>query len=71
MNERTLNIEGMSCEHCVQAVKKALSKLKLNVKGVKVGSAEIEYDENMVTENDLKNAVEQAGYKLVQIRSGM
>ena len=32
MKQETLKIEGMSCGHCVMAVKKELSKLE-NVKG--------------------------------------
>ena len=65
MTTKKLNIEGMSCQHCVHAVKSELSKLDLNVKDVQIGSAEIEYDEQKIKENDLKDAVENAGYKLV------
>ncbi len=64
MTTKKLNIEGMSCEHCVRAVKSELAKLDINVKDVKIGLAEVEYDENKIKESDLKNAVENAGYKL-------
>jgi len=60
-------IEGMSCEHCIMAVRKELSKMDLNLIDVKIGSAEIEYDENKITAVDLTNAVNEAGYKLVGI----
>ena len=65
MTTKKLNIEGMSCEHCVHAVKSELSKLNINVKDVKIGSAEVEYDEQKVKDSDLKTAVENAGYKLI------
>ena len=65
MTAKKLNIEGMSCEHCVHAVKSELSKLDINVKDVQIGSAEVEYDELKIKENDLKTAVENAGYKLI------
>ena len=65
MTAKKLNIEGMSCQHCVHAVKSELSKLDINVKDVQIGSAEIEYDEQKIKENDLKTAVENAGYKLI------
>jgi copper chaperone len=64
MTTKKLNILGMSCQHCVNAVKNELSKLDLKVKDVKIGSAEVEYDENKITENTLKEAIETAGYKL-------
>jgi copper chaperone len=62
---KKLNIEGMSCQHCVNAVKSELSKLDLKVKDVKIGSAVVEYDENEITENQLKEAIEFAGFKLI------
>lgn len=66
MNKEQLKIEGMSCEHCVMAVRKELSKLELNLIDVKVGSANVEYDENKISDIDLSNAIEEAGYKLVE-----
>jgi len=65
MKTDKLKIEGMSCLHCVMAVKKELSKLNISVKDVQIGSADIEYDETKVTRNDIEKAVEEAGYKVV------
>jgi len=65
MKNEVIKIEGMSCEHCVMAVRKELSKLDLNLKDVKIGSAEVEYDENKVKNSDIEKAIEEAGYKLV------
>jgi len=61
INEK-IKIEGMSCGHCVMAVKKELSKLSLRVKNVSIGSAEVEYDETKVTSDDIEKAITKAGY---------
>jgi len=61
INEK-IKIEGMSCGHCVMAVKKELSKLSLRVKDVSIGSAEVEYDETKVTSDDIEKAITKAGY---------
>ena len=66
MNKEKLKIEGMSCEHCVMAVRKELTKLSLNLKDVKIGFAEIEYDENKIGKNELASAIDEAGFKLVE-----
>ena len=62
--EKILNVEGMSCNHCVAAVKKALE----NVDGVKEADvnledkkAEVKLDKE-VSEEVLVKAVEDAGY---------
>jgi copper chaperone CopZ len=46
MKSEKIQIKGMSCMHCVKAVKDELSKLNINIKNVGVGSAEVEYDES-------------------------
>lgn len=65
MKNETLKIEGMSCSHCVMAVKKQLAMLPVTTLEVGIGSARVEYDENKVTREDLKKAVNEAGYKVV------
>ena len=65
MKSETIKIEGMSCQHCVMAVKKELSKLDLKVNDVQIGSASIEFDENKISQADIDKAVEEAGFKTV------
>jgi copper chaperone len=66
MKTADLKIEGMSCNHCVMAVKKELSKLdNVKVEDVQIGSAKLEYDENKVDTKAFANAIEEAGYKLL------
>lgn len=65
MKTETLKIEGMSCSHCVMHVKKELSRLDINIRDVQIGTAEVEYDENRITRDDLKKAVTEAGYRVI------
>ncbi len=65
MTEKTLNVEGMSCGHCKAAVEEELN----NLSGVEYsnadfekGTVEVRYDDTKVTDEDLKRAVEEAGY---------
>jgi copper ion binding protein len=62
-----LSIDGMSCEHCVKQVIKALEevagvkKAKVNLKAK---SAEVDHGD-AVTLDALKAAVSEAGYSVV------
>jgi copper chaperone len=63
MNRTTLKIEGMSCGHCVKAVKTALEALDgVTVESVSVGAATVAYDPAVATPEKLAEAVNDAGY---------
>ena len=65
MIEKTLNVEGMSCGHCKAAVEGELNKLSGVMKAnadIERGTVEVSYDEGTVTTEDLKGAIEEAGY---------
>ncbi len=65
MAEANLKIEGMSCQHCVMRVKKAVDQLPgVSKADVNVGTARITYDESRVKKEELEQAVEKAGYKV-------
>lgn len=65
MQKTSLKIEGMSCQHCVMRVKKAVDELAgVSHAEVGVGTAEITYDESKIKQHDLEQAVEKAGYKI-------
>ena len=65
MTEKTFNVPDMSCGHCKAAVEGELNKLsgvkKANA-DVEKGTVEVSYDEGTVTTEDLKGAIEEAGY---------
>ncbi len=60
----TLAIRGMSCDHCVAAVRKSLSALGVTVHEVTVGRAVIEANPDDVTMAQLSTAIEEAGFTL-------
>ena len=65
MIEKNFKIDGMSCEHCVKAVNKELSNLKLNSYDVEIGLAKITYEETIVEESEIIEAIKEAGYEVV------
>jgi len=65
MSETVIKIEGMSCQHCVMRVKKALDGIAgITEANVTIGSASIKYDESKVKMEDIYSAVGKAGYKV-------
>ncbi|MHB8905565.1 MAG: heavy-metal-associated domain-containing protein [Melioribacteraceae bacterium] len=66
MTTQEFKIEGMSCGHCVMAVKKELSKLNLESADVQIGSAKVNFDETKVNSSAIENAITEAGYKVVK-----
>ncbi len=62
-----IKIQGMSCQHCVMSVTKALGSIP-GVKNLKVdlvkGEASFENTQNVAPEN-IRKAVEEAGYAVV------
>jgi len=67
MTDKTFNVEGMSCAHCKAAVEEklnGLSSVERSNADFERGTVEVRYDESRVTDGDIKNAVEEAGYTL-------
>lgn len=66
MATQTLQIDGMSCGHCVKAVTMALQDLPgVEVRDVTVGSATIETADDVVAPAQLAQAIADAGFTLV------
>jgi copper chaperone len=59
-------IEGMSCQHCVMAVKKEFNKLEAKDYKVEIGLVEIDLEKNNLTREQIKQAIEKAGYIVVE-----
>ena len=69
MKTAELKIEGMSCGHCVMAVRKELGKLNdVVVDEVQIGSARVTLDETKVAFDKLHQAVEKAGYRVISVQ---
>ncbi len=68
MKKAVLKIEDMTCEHCKNAVTKAISGVegvsKVNV-DLKKNQAEFEYDPETLDFDSIREAVEEAGYSVM------
>jgi copper chaperone len=65
MTETRFEVTGMSCGHCKAAVEGELNKLsgvKMANADIERGTVEVAYDGGKVTTEDLKGAIEEAGY---------
>ena len=63
MNTLEIEIEGMSCNHCVAAVTEALGELPgVTVDNVRIGEAQVSYHPDQVSPDQIVPAVEDAGY---------
>lgn len=63
---KTIKVQGMSCQHCAMAVTKALRELD-GISQVKIDleAGEATYDEAQpVDDAAIKAAIEKAGYKV-------
>ena len=64
MKHLKLEVSGMSCGHCVSAVRDALGAIPgVKVDSVSVGSASVTYDESKTNVGELVDAVADAGYE--------
>lgn len=66
MKEINYKILGMSCNHCVMAVKKELSKLAVNSFDVEIGAVKIVYGQDNPDENEIVAAIEEAGFRVAK-----
>ena len=66
MKTTRLDIRGMSCSHCVNAVTTALQNrpgVRAATVHLQEGAAEVEFDETRVSPEQLVEAVEEEGYE--------
>lgn len=65
MQEVTLNVQGMSCGHCVNSIEGNVGDLK-GVESVKVhldtGKVDVAFDSNIVSLNQITDVIEEQGY---------
>ena len=62
-----LKVKGMSCQHCVMSVTKALNQLE-GIQNIQLDLAkgEVQFDNTKeVASNRIEKAVEDAGYEVV------
>lgn len=68
MTNKTLNVKGMSCGHCVNSIEKSVGKLN-GVEMVKVhlqdGKVDITFNPDKVGLKDITEVMEEQGYDVV------
>ncbi len=63
MERVELTIEGMTCEHCVRAVRQRLQQTDgVEVEQVAVGAATIRMDSSRVSMEGIEDAIADEGY---------
>lgn len=71
MSRTTLSIDGMSCSHCVSGVRRALEGVPgVTVEEVEIGTARVGYDDAQVRVEQIRDAVEEEGYAVRDVRVG-
>ncbi|MBI2630109.1 heavy-metal-associated domain-containing protein [Candidatus Pacearchaeota archaeon] len=64
INKKIFKIEGMHCDSCAKIIEMELEGKVKNARiDSKTGIAEIEFDENKISENEIRKIIEKAGYK--------
>ena len=65
MTEKTLKVPDMSCSHCKAAVEGELNRLsgvERSNADIEKGTVDVSYDESRVGNEQLVEAIEEAGY---------
>ncbi len=65
MTDKTFKVPDMSCGHCKAAVEGELNKLsgvEHSNADFEEGVVEVRYDDGRVTTDELRGAIEEAGY---------
>jgi copper chaperone len=66
MTNITLNVQGMSCGHCVNSVEGAVKSLGASAKvDLASDSVTVDFDETNVSLTTIKEAIEDQGYEVV------
>jgi len=66
MKEKVFNVSGMSCNHCVMAVKEAAEEIEGVVSAdvnLEQGTAKVTFSDD-VAENSIVEAIEEEGFKV-------
>ncbi|NLI92459.1 MAG: copper chaperone CopZ [Peptococcaceae bacterium] len=67
MEKTVLNVEGMSCNHCVNSIQKAVgalegvSKVDVDLAGKTVS---VEYEKEKITVETIKETIDDQGYEV-------
>ena len=64
---KILNVDGITCEHCVDTIKEAVGMLSWGFSvdvDIEKKQVVVEFDEKMAKPEDLIDKIEEAGFKV-------
>ncbi|MCR8656449.1 copper ion binding protein [Paenibacillus endoradicis] len=65
MQNIVLEVEGMSCNHCVNSIESALKELGATGSvDLKANTVTVQFDESKLTLDNIKEAIEEQGYEV-------
>ncbi|MEC0275799.1 MULTISPECIES: copper chaperone CopZ [Peribacillus] len=67
MKNITLNVQGMSCGHCINSIEGSVGQLEgINQVNVKLNDAQVEvtFNESQVSLDKIKETIEDQGYEV-------
>jgi copper chaperone len=65
MQQVTLQVNGMSCQHCINSIEQGLKEIGASGQvDLKANSVAVEYDETKLTLDTIKEAIEDQGYEV-------
>ena len=68
MANQTLNVEGMTCDHCVQTIKEAVNNL-VGISRVEVDlenkQVAVEYDKTLVKLDSITDKIVEIGFEVI------
>lgn len=67
MNQIKLEVDGMSCQHCVNAINAALSAKKGITEfhvSLENHSVAISFNSDLISKDEIKNSIEEQGYEV-------
>lgn len=66
MKNITLQVQGMSCQHCVDSIEGALKEIGVQGKvDLKNNSVDVSFDENQISMERIKETIEEQGYDVL------
>ncbi len=65
MTDLRIQIDGMTCQHCVMRVKQAIESLPgIQDVTVEIGTASISFDASVIQQKEIEEAIVTAGYTI-------
>lgn len=66
MKSVTLNVEGISCGHCVNSIEGGLKEIGITgIVNLESKSVDVKYDENETSLEIVKKTIEDLGYEVI------